>query len=117
MENCIFCMVVSGDLEAKKVYETNDVLAFDDIAPQAPVHTLIVPKRHHTNMSDKSIPLGTLAAVFAAVPEVARLKGIEGDGYRVIVNNGRNANQSVGHFHVHVLGGRRMSHGMVQFED
>lgn len=117
MENCIFCMVASGELEAKRVYETSDIIAFDDIAPQAPVHTLIIPKRHFKNMSDNTVPLGTLAAVFAAVPEVARLKGIDSDGYRVIVNNGVDANQSVAHLHVHVLGGRRMSHGMVEFED
>ena len=116
MENCIFCMVARGDLEVKKVYETDDVVAFDDIAPQAPIHVLIIPKTHYANMSD-DLPLQDIASLFAAVPEVAKAKGIEEEGYRVIVNNGRNANQTVGHLHIHVLGGKAMSHGMVNFEE
>lgn len=117
MENCIFCMIAKGQLESKKVYETDEVLAFDDIAPQAPVHTLIIPKEHFGSMQDPGLSSDAVAAVFSAVPEVARLKGIDVDGYRIIVNNGRNANQTVGHLHVHVMGGREMSHGMVNFEE
>ncbi len=116
VENCIFCMIGRGDLEAKKVYENDQVVAFDDIAPQAPVHVLIIPKKHYQSMSD-DVPLADLAVLFAAVPEVARAKGIEESGYRVIVNNGRDANQTVGHLHVHVMGGKAMSHGMVNFEE
>lgn len=116
MEGCIFCMIASGELASKKVYEDDTILAFDDIAPQAPVHTLIVPKHHFDHMSD-AVPGDLLAHLFAAVPQVARLKGLEESGYRVIVNNGRDANQTVVHLHVHVLGGRHMSHGMVSFED
>ena len=116
MENCIFCMVGRGDLEAKKVFETDEIVAFDDIAPQAPVHVLIIPKTHYRNLSD-NLPLQDIASLFAAVPEVAKAKGIEEEGYRVIVNNGRNANQTVDHLHIHVMGGRAMSHGMVNFEE
>ncbi len=116
MERCIFCMVARGDLEATKVYENDDVVAFDDIAPQAPVHTLIVPKTHYDSMSS-DLPLTTMAALFEAVPHVAKIKGLEKSGYRVIVNNGMDANQTVQHLHVHVLGGKRMSHGMVNFEE
>lgn len=115
MEGCIFCMIASGELGSKKVYEDDTILAFDDIAPQAPVHTLIIPKNHYGHMSDP-VPGDVLAHLFSAVPQVARLKGLEESGYRVIVNNGRDANQTVAHLHVHVLGGRRMSHGMVNFE-
>ena len=114
VENCIFCMIGRGDLVASKVYEDDQVVAFDDIAPQAPVHVLIVPKKHYASMSDK-VPLQLMASLFAVVPEVAKAKGIEETGYREIVNNGREANQTVGHLHVHVLGGRPPSHGMVHF--
>jgi histidine triad (HIT) family protein len=115
VDRCVFCMIARGELEAKTVYEDDDVIAFDDIGPQAPVHTLIVPKQHYDNMSS-DVPTEALAAVFAAVPVVAKIKGVDGSGYRVIVNNGRDANQTVQHLHVHVMGGRRMSHGMVNFE-
>ncbi|MDZ4180613.1 MAG: histidine triad nucleotide-binding protein [Coriobacteriia bacterium] len=116
MGNCIFCMIVSGEVPAKKVYEDDNVLAFDDIAPQAPVHTLIIPKQHFDHMGD-GVSLVDMANVFSVVPQIAELKGVSESGYRVIVNNGRDANQTVGHLHVHVLGGRPMSHGMVGFDD
>jgi histidine triad (HIT) family protein len=116
VSDCIFCKVVSGEIPATLLYEDDDVVAFDDISPQAPVHTLIVPRRHVVNMSD---PAATdlVGAVFSAVPEVARLKGVSDSGYRVIVNNGADANQTVQHLHVHVMGGRGMAHGMVVFAD
>lgn len=114
MENCIFCMIGRGEMAAKKVYEDEYVVAFDDIAPQAPVHTLIIPRTHYDNLGD-DLPEEVLTAIFAAVPKVAALKGVDTSGYRVIVNNGKDANQTVGHLHVHVMGGRAMSHGMVNF--
>lgn len=114
MENCVFCMIGRGDVPARIVYEDDQVIAFDDIAPQAPVHTIIIPKKHYKNMSD-DIPIPDLCAVFIAVAKVAAIKGVDKTGYRVIVNNGIDANQTVGHLHVHVLGGKMMSHGMVTF--
>lgn len=114
MANCIFCMIAAGEIPAKTIYEDEEILAFDDIAPQAPVHTLIIPKQHFENMND-DVPLSTMGNLFAAVPRVAKIKGIAESGYRLIVNNGRDANQTVGHLHVHVMGGRSMSHGMVNF--
>lgn len=103
-------------MEAHRVYEDDTVVAFDDIMPQAPVHTLIVPREHYEGMDD-SVPGDVIAHLFSAIPEVARMKGIDATGYRVIVNNGRDANQTVKHLHVHVLGGRTMSHGMVRFTE
>ncbi len=114
MDTCIFCMIARGEMKANTVYEDDDLVAFDDIAPQAPVHTLIIPKTHFTNMGD-GLSSETMAKLFMAVPRIAKLKGIDEDGYRVIVNNGSAANQTVGHLHVHVIGGRAMSHGMVSF--
>ncbi len=101
-------------MDAKKVYEDEFVVAFDDIAPQAPVHTLIIPRTHFNDLGD-DIPEETLRAIFSAIPKVAALKAVDRSGYRVIVNNGKDANQTVGHLHIHVMGGRSMSHGMVNF--
>jgi len=116
VQDCLFCKIVAGDIPATIVYEDDNVLAFDDISPQAPVHTLVIPKNHHADLGD-DVDAETLGAVFSAVPLVAALKGVDRSGYRVIVNNGRDANQLVQHLHVHVMGGRKMAHGMVTFED
>jgi histidine triad (HIT) family protein len=115
MLDCMFCKIVRGELAARVVYEDDTVLAFDDISPQAPVHTLVIPKEHFEQLGDA--PAETLGALFSAVPRVAEIKGVAATGYRVIVNNGRDANQTVKHLHVHVLGGHPMSHGMVRFAD
>ena len=87
MEGCIFCMIGTGELVSRKVYEDEWVVAFDDIAPQAPVHTLIVPKAHYSSMID-DVPADLICALFGAVAEVARIKGVDKTGYRLIVNNG-----------------------------
>jgi histidine triad (HIT) family protein len=116
MSECIFCRIVRGELPAAVVYEDDLVLAFDDVFPQTPVHTLVIPKQHFSHLGDGMSP-ETLGALFSAVPTVAHLKGISESGYRVIVNNGADANQTVQHLHVHVMGGRPMSHGMVRFSD
>jgi len=115
MSDCIFCMVAEGEIPSPRVYEDDLVVAFDDIAPQAPVHTLIVPRTHYAHMGD-DVPSEVLSAIFRAVPRVAEIKGIADTGYRVIVNTGRDAAQTVQHLHVHVLGGGGpMAHGMVSF--
>jgi histidine triad (HIT) family protein len=116
MDDCIFCKIASGEIPSKAVYENDDVIAFDDLSPQAPVHTLVIPKVHYRNLSD-DVPASVLATVFSAVAQVARIKGVDESGYRVIVNNGPDANQTVQHLHVHILGGRPMSHGMVAFAE
>jgi histidine triad (HIT) family protein len=108
--------MVSGEIPATLVYEDEQVIAFDDISPQAPVHTLIVPRTHVVNLSDPAAAALT-DAIFSAVPKVAVIKGVADSGYRVIVNNGPDANQTVQHLHIHVMGGRGMAHGMVSFLD
>jgi histidine triad (HIT) family protein len=114
VDSCIFCMVADGSMSARVVYEDDAIMAFDDITPQSPVHTLIIPKQHYTSLED-DVPADVLCALFRAVSKVAALKGVDESGYRVIVNNGPDASQSVHHLHVHVLGGAKMSHGMVHF--
>jgi histidine triad (HIT) family protein len=114
LTDCIFCRIASGEIPAKVVFENDLLVAFDDIAPQAPVHTLIVPRKHYTHLGD-DVPADLLAALLQAVPEVARAKGVDETGYRVIVNCGRDAAQTIDHLHVHVLGGRMMAEGMLRF--
>ena len=116
MDECIFCKIGRGEIPAKVVYETDDLLAFDDIAPQAPVHTLIIPKAHYDGLSS-SVPESLLGKLFCAVDTVAGIKGVRESGYRLIVNNGPDAKQSVQHLHLHVLGGRAMSEGMMRWPD
>lgn len=116
MSDCVFCMIARGEIPAKVVLEDDLVLAFDDITPQAPVHTLVIPREHFAHMGE-DVPDEIRAALFAMVPRVAEAKGIADSGYRVIINTGPDAQQSVHHLHVHVMGGRRMAAGMVQFDE
>jgi len=115
VNDCIFCKIASREIPVATVYEDDLVVAFDDLSPQTPVHTLVIPRAHYANLGE-DIDESTLAAMLKAVPAVARAKGIDGSGYRVIINNGRDANQTVGHLHVHIMGGKAMAHGMVHFE-
>ena len=116
MDECVFCRIVRGEIPVHLVWEDEHVIAFDDNAPQAPVHTLVVPRTHFVNLSD-DIPATDTVAIFSAVSQVAKVKGVDLSGYRVIVNNGPDACQTVAHLHVHVLGGRCLGHGMVTVED
>jgi histidine triad (HIT) family protein len=108
-------MIGRGDLDARIVYSDELVVAFDDITPQAPVHTLVIPRAHYSDMGD-DVPAEVAAALFSAIAKVAAIKGVDTTGYRVIINNGRDASQTVQHLHVHVMGGARFSHGMVRFD-
>lgn len=114
MEECIFCKIARREAPTKWVFEGERVIAFDDLSPQAPVHVLVIPKQHYRNLDD-DVPADLLGELFVAVRDVARMRGIDKTGYRVIVNNGPDANQTVGHLHIHVMGGQRMTHGMVTF--
>lgn len=102
-ENCIFCKLAAHEIDTKVVYEDDYVLAFDDMEPLMPVHTLIIPKDHYANIGD-NVPEEILGKVMAAVPKVAKTKGLT-NGYRLMVNTGEDASQSVQHWHVHLLGG------------
>lgn len=109
-EDCIFCKIAAGEIPSTKVYEDDLVYAFEDLNPMMPVHVLIVPKEHHANIGD-DIPDALMGRLFNTVRKVAEIKGIAGGGYRVIVNTGDDACQSVHHVHVHVLGGGQMNDG------
>lgn len=106
--DCPFCRIAAGDLPARLLFSSDDVLAFHDIAPQAPVHVLVIPRRHLPSLA-AAAPEGAalLGSLMVAAAEAARLCGI-GDDFRVVVNTGPAAGQSVPHLHLHVLGGRRL---------
>ena len=113
MENCLFCKIIAGDIPSNKVYENEYVLAFRDIAPQAPTHVVVVPKCHVSGMNETDkLTDAQIAACIHACCEVAKITGVDKGGYRVITNCGSDACQSVQHLHFHVLGGAQLSESM-----
>ena len=112
MNDCLFCKIIAGVIPSKKVYEDESVYAFYDIAPQAPVHILVIPKTHIASADEVTAETANLvAAVFTAIPKIAEAAGLE-NGYRVITNVGEDGCQSVKHLHFHLLGGKKLSENM-----
>ena len=112
MENCLFCKIIAGEIPSTKVYEDENVFAFRDINPQAPVHILVIPRHHISSMSaiDEATD-AELAACLRAIRLIAAREGLK-EGYRVVSNCGPHACQSVPHLHFHILGGRQMADQM-----
>ena len=109
MENCLFCKIVAGDIPSSKVYEDETVLAFRDIAPQAPTHILVIPKAHIGSVAEITAEnSGVVAHIFEVIAKVAAQEGLEG-GYRVVSNCGGHAGQTVHHLHFHILGGKQLA--------
>ena len=103
--NCIFCKIVRGEIPAKKVYEDADILAFHDIQPVAPVHFMLIPKRHVASMYELTdVDAPAMGKIMTVAGRLAREQGA-GDGFRTIINTGRVGRQEVQHVHVHVIGG------------
>jgi histidine triad (HIT) family protein len=104
-EQCIFCRIVKGEIPSRKVYEDEDLLAFHDINPMAPVHFLVIPKLHIASMADL-VPehAAVMGRLMTKIPELARSQGLN-DGFRIICNTGKVGRQDVYHLHVHVIGG------------
>ena len=112
MSDCLFCKIIAGEIPSAKVYENDQVYAFRDIAPMAPTHVLVVPKKHVPSLAGADgLTDAELAACLRACAAVAAQEGLEG-GFRVVSNCGDDACQSVKHLHFHVLGGRKMTEGM-----
>ena len=108
-EDCIFCKIIRGDIPAELLYQDDDVLAFSDISPQAPTHMLVIPKKHISaprdiGESDEAL-IGKLVRVGT---DLAKEQGLS-DGFRLVMNNGERAGQTVFHIHMHVLGGRTLT--------
>lgn len=109
-DNNIFAKILRGEIPCDKVYEDDYVLAFNDIAPQAPVHILVIPKGQYVSVVDFGAKASAeeVSGFFAAVSKIAEEKGINTDGFRSIANTGAHGGQEVPHFHLHLLGGKRI---------
>ncbi len=113
MEECIFCKIVRGEIPASRVYEDEHVLAFDDINPAAPVHVVVIPKRHIATFMD--IDEGytdDLQAMMEAARKIAKLKKVDEKGFRLVINCNEEGGQVVFHLHMHLLGGRKLRDGL-----
>ena len=108
MENCLFCKIVAGQIPSNKVYEDETVLAFRDIAPQAPCHILVIPKTHIGSVAEiNGENSGLVAHIFEVIAKIAAEEKLDG-GYRVVSNCGADAGQTVHHLHFHILGGKTL---------
>ena len=110
--DCLFCKIIEGSIPSSKVYEDDDMLAFRDINPQAPVHVLVIPKMHIPSADGVCASnSAVIAKIFEKIPDVAKLAGVT-NGYRIVSNCGPDACQSVPHLHFHILGGKQLSEKM-----
>lgn len=108
-DDCVFCGIVAELLPARRIYEDKELLAFEDLNPKAPIHILIIPKKHISSLltvADEDLPL--LSSALALAGRLAQEKGIDRRGFRVVTNTGPDAGQSVFHLHFHLLGGRSL---------
>lgn len=106
MEDCLFCKIASGEIPSAKVYEDGDVLAFRDVDPQAPVHVLIIPKKHFSSILEADAD--TVAKLVGVAKKLARELGVDEKGFRLVINTGKDGGQSVPHLHIHMLGAREL---------
>ena len=114
MEDCLFCKIIKGEIPSTKVYEDEDILAFEDINPAAPIHTLVIPKKHITSLAhmekeDEEI----IGKIYGVINKIAEEKGVKEKGYRVIVNCGKDGGQEVMHLHFHLLAGKKLGEKIV----
>jgi histidine triad (HIT) family protein len=110
MSQCLFCRIAAGEIPAKVLYSDADVIAFQDINPQAPLHALVIPRKHIATINDLQPEDAALVGkLFLAAKQVAKEAGYAEDGYRVVMNCGLDAGQTVFHIHLHVLAGRALS--------
>ena len=107
-DNCLFCRIAAGEIPSNKVAETEGALAFRDIDPKAPTHVLVIPRTHVASLAAAS-DASMLGDLLSFATSVARAEGLTENGYRVVINTGRDGGQSVDHLHLHILGGRTMS--------
>jgi histidine triad (HIT) family protein len=109
MSSCVFCRIINRSLPSKTLYEDDHAIALEDLNPQAPVHVLVIPKRHVESVQALEADTALLGHLMSVCVKMARTAGIADSGYRVVTNTGRQAGQTVFHLHLHVLGGRPMN--------
>ncbi|MCH9639347.1 MAG: histidine triad nucleotide-binding protein [Betaproteobacteria bacterium] len=113
MNNCIFCKIVRDEIPAKKIHEDDDIIAFNDINPAAPVHILLIPKQHIASLSEtEELHRDLLGKMLLSIPKLARDQGCT-DGYRTIINTGHVGGQEVFHLHIHIIGGKERLPAMI----
>jgi len=105
---CIFCKIASGEIDAAFIDETDDLVVINDAGPQAPVHMLVIPKKHYTSILDCAEDTRLLGEMAAAAVRAAKKKGVDAGGFRMAINTKEEGGQTVFHLHMHVLGGRQM---------
>lgn len=109
MKDCLFCKIIAGDIPSEKVYEDSEILAFRDIAPQAPQHIIIIPKTHISSANElNGENCEIVGKIFAVAAKIAKELGFAENGYRIVNNCGMDGGQTVGHIHFHLLGGRNL---------
>ncbi|KEI00968.1 histidine triad nucleotide-binding protein [Clostridium botulinum] len=110
MGECIFCKIVKGEIPCKKVYEDDQVLGFEDINPAAPVHVLVIPKKHIKSLNEVSMENANIMAhALSVIKDIAKKMNIYDSGYRVVMNCGKDGGQEVPHIHFHILGGKTLA--------
>ena len=113
MNDCIFCKIVNGDIPSTKVYEDESVIAFKDLNPQAPVHILVIPKKHYNNVLDVEENDNIISKIYLAINKIAKQEKFEERGFRVINNCGRDAGQTVMHMHFHIIAGKKLGESII----
>lgn len=107
--DCVFCKIIKGEIPSEKVYEDDLVYAFKDISPMAPVHILIIPKKHISTINDiEEYDESVIGHIFTVANKIAKELGIDEEGYRIVSNCNKNAGQTVFHVHFHLLGGKEL---------
>lgn len=105
----VFAKIIKNELPCSTVYEDDNILAFYDINPAAPIHILVIPKGNYVSFDDFVINHHDVGGFFLKVHEIAKMKNLDKDGYRIVTNIGKNGGQEIAHFHVHILGGKKLS--------
>lgn len=114
MEDCLFCKIIKGEIPSSKVYEDDEVLAFEDIHPAAPIHILVIPKKHITSLAHlEKEDEAVVGKIYSIMNQIAQEKGFKEKGYRVIVNCGEDGGQEVMHLHFHLLAGTKFGEKIV----
>ena len=109
MDNCLFCKIVAGEIPCKKVYENKSIIAFKDIDPKAPIHILVIPKKHIRSINElKKNDKGLAGELLLAAQKISEIEEIDESGFRTIFNTNEDGGQTVYHIHMHIMGGRKM---------
>ena len=114
MEDCVFCKIVDGKIPSNKVFENDEILAFKDINPAAPIHILVIPKKHISSLIEvKENEIELIGKIYKTINQIAKEQGFADEGYRVISNCGINGGQEVPHLHFHIIGGKKLGDKIV----